>query len=332
MSSLSSSPSEGAHHGASDNCLNCGTLLAPEAKFCHACGQDTANHPPSLFEFVHEFITHYVALEGTLWRSLKGLAFRPGFLTVEYLAGRKMRYVLPLRLLLTLGFIFFLAVKLVPEDSEDTQTAAELSEVIQNESKAPQASAPAASAAASATATLRLGALKATVQRVDESETGTSVDKSHVEFEQSNIPAWIAPQFKSAQKRWSENPQGEYDRLMTKVRGLMPYAVLCSLPFFAGILSLVFWWRRLTYGAHFVFAMHLHAFFYLGLTLLLIPFDALEWAVFGWIVVYPLLAIKRVYARNWLSAFGSSAVVFILHATLQGLMFATVFAIGALAP
>ena len=90
-------------HGATGSCLNCNTVLVPGARFCSQCGQDTANHPPSLFEFVHEFVSHYIAVEGTLWKSLWGLMARPGFLTQEYLAGRKQRYVLPLRLLLTLG-------------------------------------------------------------------------------------------------------------------------------------------------------------------------------------------------------------------------------------
>ncbi|WP_396268313.1 DUF3667 domain-containing protein [Ideonella sp.] len=330
MSSSSSPTSEVAHHGASDHCLNCATPLAPEAKFCHACGQDTANHPPSLFEFVHEFVAHYVALEGTLWRSLKGLAFRPGFLTVEYLAGRKARYVLPLRLLLTLGFVFFLLVKLVPSSPEDESSSAEIESVLREEAVV---SGPSA-ASTPAAATFKLGGGSVVVGGTSLSQTKSQDDVATTKFgvELDDAPAWLRPQLEAANQRWEKDSSAEFERLKAKVRGMMPYAVLCSLPFFAGILSLVFWWRRYSYGAHFVFAMHLHAFFYLGLLLLMIPVSAVAWVVAPWIVVYPLLAIKRVYARNWLSAFGSSALVFVLHATLQVLMFATVFAIGALAP
>lgn len=99
-------------HAIPSVCPNCGDALRPSDRFCSHCGQDTANHPPTLWEFIHEFATHYVALEGALWRTLKALVFHPGFLTTEYLAGRRMRYVLPLRLLLTLGFVFFLLAKL----------------------------------------------------------------------------------------------------------------------------------------------------------------------------------------------------------------------------
>ncbi|HET7795411.1 MAG TPA: DUF3667 domain-containing protein, partial [Rhizobacter sp.] len=73
-------------------CRNCGTL-AP-LNYCAECGQETALHPPTFGEFVHEFISHYVALEGALWRTLGLLLARPGRLTHEYLAGRRRRYVL----------------------------------------------------------------------------------------------------------------------------------------------------------------------------------------------------------------------------------------------
>src|SRR6202000_2557918 len=87
-------------------CRNCGAQ-AP-SKFCPDCGQETTLHPPTLGEFLHEFVGHYVALEGTLWL----LLCRPGWLTREYLGGRRRRYVLPLRLYLTASFVFFLVLKL----------------------------------------------------------------------------------------------------------------------------------------------------------------------------------------------------------------------------
>lgn len=94
-------------------CRNCATPLPePKPAYCGACGQETRLHPPTLREFVHEFASHYVALEGALWRSLGWLLVAPGRLTREYLAGRRRRYVLPLRLYLTLSLVFFLALRL----------------------------------------------------------------------------------------------------------------------------------------------------------------------------------------------------------------------------
>lgn len=94
-----------AHRPADGRCRNCGAL-AP-SRFCPDCGQTTAIHPPTVREFVHEFVTHSVALEGALWRTLVALLFRPGRLTVDYFDGRRARYIAPLRLYLTFSLVFF---------------------------------------------------------------------------------------------------------------------------------------------------------------------------------------------------------------------------------
>lgn len=89
-------------------CRNCGAPAG--GKFCPECGQDTAPHPPSAREFLHEFAAHYIAVEGSLWVTLKKLMV-PGALTLDYFAGRKRRYVHPLRLYLTASVVFFLVAK-----------------------------------------------------------------------------------------------------------------------------------------------------------------------------------------------------------------------------
>ena len=89
-------PHGGAAKHGSGLCRNCGTP-AP-GNFCPYCGQSTALHVLSILEFGHEIVSHYVALEGKLWRTLALLALQPGRLTREFLAGRRQRYVIPLRL------------------------------------------------------------------------------------------------------------------------------------------------------------------------------------------------------------------------------------------
>ncbi|MEO8936205.1 MAG: DUF3667 domain-containing protein, partial [Burkholderiaceae bacterium] len=86
-------------------CRNCGALA--EQAHCPVCGQVTTLHPPSVGEFLHEFLGHYVAFEGPLWRTLAALLLTPGRLTVEYFAGRRQRYIPPLRLYLTVSLILF---------------------------------------------------------------------------------------------------------------------------------------------------------------------------------------------------------------------------------
>lgn len=96
-------------HEAATHCHNCGAAVTYH--YCAVCGQETRLHVASAGEFIHEFIGHYVALEGRLWQSLRFLLLRPGFLTAEYIAGRRKRYVEPLRLYLTFSLLFFALFK-----------------------------------------------------------------------------------------------------------------------------------------------------------------------------------------------------------------------------
>lgn len=105
------------------NCANCEAPLG--GHFCANCGQEAVLHHASTREFLHEFVGHYVALEGKLWGSLARLLFRPGLLTNEYMRGRRVRFVQPLRLYLSFSLLFFVILKLgghgVITGDEDSQ-------------------------------------------------------------------------------------------------------------------------------------------------------------------------------------------------------------------
>jgi hypothetical protein len=90
--------------GASRVCLDCGALLS--GKFCAACGQKDEPLRRGLKDLALEFFQHPL-IDTKLWRSLVPLLLRPGALTEEYLAGRRTRYVRPLKLYLTVSVTFF---------------------------------------------------------------------------------------------------------------------------------------------------------------------------------------------------------------------------------
>src|SRR5258708_19565956 len=93
-------------------CRNCGAVAPGE--FCAACGQETRVKLPTARVFLREATGRYVALDGRLWRTLGALMFRPGFLTREYLLGRRRRYVRPARLFLLLPLALFAPIRFFP--------------------------------------------------------------------------------------------------------------------------------------------------------------------------------------------------------------------------
>jgi hypothetical protein len=104
------SPQDGAEGSADQpsRCLSCGQPLA--GPFCSACGEEThETHDLSIRHFItHSVLHEFTHIDGKIVRTLRGLLFRPGFLTCEYFAGRRGPYVTPLRLLLTAAILFAL--------------------------------------------------------------------------------------------------------------------------------------------------------------------------------------------------------------------------------
>jgi len=100
-----------AEENAPPTCRNCGAPV--DGAYCAACGQETALRLPTLREFLREAAGRYVALDGRFWRTMFALLARPGFLTREYLAGRRRRYIRPARLYLFATLIFFAVTRLL---------------------------------------------------------------------------------------------------------------------------------------------------------------------------------------------------------------------------
>ena len=98
---------------ASNPCLNCGTNV--QLSYCPECGQREIDEDPTLREFVHELAEEFLHWDGKLATTFRTLVTRPGALTVEYLAGRRMRYVSPLRVYLTCSVLFFFLGAVAPK-------------------------------------------------------------------------------------------------------------------------------------------------------------------------------------------------------------------------
>jgi hypothetical protein len=113
-------------------CLDCGTPLL--GKYCTVCGQKDEPLKRGLKDLALEFVQHPL-VDTRLWRSVVPLLLRPGVLTEEYLAGRRTRYVRPLKLYLTISVLFFalLALTVSPDkwvkfDTVPDQPATEASQ------------------------------------------------------------------------------------------------------------------------------------------------------------------------------------------------------------
>lgn len=100
-------------------CANCGTGLA--GRYCHRCGQEGAAASVGS-GYLRKVLADAVSIDGKALRSLRDLVFRPGFLTREYVAGRRVRHTEPVQLYLLAAAVFFLVNAYRPFISFDVRT------------------------------------------------------------------------------------------------------------------------------------------------------------------------------------------------------------------
>ncbi|NQD37103.1 DUF3667 domain-containing protein [Permianibacter sp. IMCC34836] len=91
---------------AARTCPNCQTPM--HGPFCYQCGQHERSSLRHVGLLFRDFLDDVLNLDSRAVRTLKPLLFRPGFLTLEFFAGRRQRYVPPLRLYVIASLIFFL--------------------------------------------------------------------------------------------------------------------------------------------------------------------------------------------------------------------------------
>lgn len=98
-------------------CLNCNHVVSQ--RFCPNCGQENTDTRKTFHHlFVHFFedLTHY---ENAFWKTIKNLLLKPGSLTREYLSGKRLSYLAPIRLYIFISFVTFFVIAIMPEEKDD---------------------------------------------------------------------------------------------------------------------------------------------------------------------------------------------------------------------
>ena len=258
---------------------------------------------------LREAAGRYVALDGRMWRTLVGLLFRPGFLTREYFAGRRRRYIRPARLFLVLSIALFALLRFTSTPPPFVDR--DLSQAVRDE---------------------------IAKEDTDAGEgVGFSIDPDlsvHVDI---GSGTWFAPARRRIEMFNRLPRQEKVDQLFAGVIRYGPYAAFALLPLFALLMWLVYVGRARRYparprryAAHLVFGAHNHAFLFLvtGLVALL-PFATLRGVLVVWAIAYLLRSMKTVYGGRWSGVFARALVILVVYSlffavVICGLVFAAI--------
>jgi hypothetical protein len=265
-------PAPNAIEPPEPHCRNCGAA-APGA-YCARCGQETRLRVPTLREFAREAGGRYVALDGVLWRTLGALLLRPGFLTREYLAGRRRRYVRPFRLYLAASLVCFLVVGIAAQQAVVIDAAG-------TSGPTERSAKPSHGGAADATADDVVIDLPGVLKPVEATL-------------RERVQSFLA----------LTGPQ-RARQILAGIRHNAPYAMFVLVPAFALLLKLAYAprggppQRPRRYGEHLVFTVHNHAFFFFAMAAIALVPRPIPWLIWAWIPIYFTVALRAVYGGGW---------------------------------
>lgn len=87
-------------------CLNCGTEVT--LKYCSNCGQENREPQISIWQLITHFFNDITHFDGSFFTTLKKLVLQPGYLSLAYVNGQRVRYLDPIRMYIFTSFLFFL--------------------------------------------------------------------------------------------------------------------------------------------------------------------------------------------------------------------------------
>lgn len=278
-------------------CLNCGHTLGEIYNYCPHCGQENNDNNVSFGTFIHEFFANYLSFDTRIGRSIVPFFFKPGFLTKEFNAGKRMRYVHPLRLYLIVSLVFFFLASLdtnielgtdatkfgegfgmafIDVDLDSVQVDSTLypvKEIVLNKS-------------------------------LSDKEVLDSLKKMGADS-LLTVSGWGGERLFSQGRRLHRLGPALF---MSTLLGNLPLVLLIAIPIFALLLKLLYIRQKKLYVQHLVHTLHLHAFtlalFSLVTLIALIDTtnaseDYVEGTALILLFIYTLVSFRSVYQQKW---------------------------------
>ncbi len=332
-------------------CLNCGTET--NGRYCPVCGQENIEPKQSVWHLISHFFSDLTHFDGKFFITVKDLFAKPGFLSREYMVGRRVRYLDPVRMYIFTSAFFFLIffsfvdVKKIPlgdEAKTEIQKDPDLRELISK-----------AKTARDSLEILRNynndinPFVKINIDSSSKTKGRTSLkypslesyDSSQKTLPLSQRDGWLIRRINTRIiiiEQRLDKEQGVFIReLISNFIHNFPKMLFISLPVFALLLKLLYVRRKQFYYVdHGIFAVHLYIFSFL---LLLVYFGIMElrsntrwhWLnlMFIPIFIYPFLYYYKAMRRFYGQGRGKTILKYILLSMLSFFVMLLIFISGA---
>jgi hypothetical protein len=310
------------HYRQENDCLNCGATL--QGHYCHVCGQENLQIKESFGHMMNHAISDYFHFDHQFFHTLKPLLFKPGFLTNEYMAGRRVQYLHPVKMYIFISIVFFLLFFRSGHDIvniNETPSHAKTEKSLDLTKKR-----------VAANPYIPNATKKGIEKAIDKGKANNKKEQVIVLDTPKGPNKWFRPitkdtsyaEYLANQAKLPEKDQNGflvniwnkkvYDYLARygpmaretfteEIQHNTPKMMFLLLPLFALILRFTFWRSKKFYVEHLIYAFHFHCFLFLFLGVVL----QLEFLLpSNWIIV-----------TNWITALATFYIIWYIYRSLR---------------
>jgi len=310
------------HYRKENDCLNCGTIL--EGKFCPNCGQENLQMKESFGHMMNHAISDYFHFDDQFFHTIKPLFFKPGFLSNEYMAGRRIRYLHPVKMYIFISLVYFVLLFQTgfktKQDTPDNKKSAK--KTLEASSKRLDSLSKARYMPAYAKADLVVAKKNTDAALAKGDTSDDDKDKVYGTLGTTTRDTTYDQYLADQQKLAPNERDGAIKMFMNKKRlsykqnygsrakevfleqfeHNIPKMMFLMLPLCALIFQVTFWRNKKYYVEHLIYTFHLHCFLFLFLTIIML-LDIIIPA--GW------------HITDWLNLIATVYVIWYLYKSLK---------------
>ena len=340
-------------------CLNCGCEVT--GRFCTGCGQENIEPKQTIWHLITHFFSDITHFDGKFFTTVKDLFTKPGFLSKEYAAGRRVSYLDPIRMYIFTSAIFFLiffSLFDIRNAGIDNRTRAQLlkdttllkmlrpAKTREDSLKIMEDYRPTGTDIVKLTRDSTVPRYGIPVNpTISKYKSVGDYDTTQMSLPLDKRDGWLTKKFTTRwlelSARFDKDPRAVIQDLFTHFLHNFPKALFISLPVFAFLLQLLYWRKRdFMYVDHGIFSIHLYIFSFLTL---LVVFGInqlnhyLDWKLLYWInglimiygLVYYYKAMRKFYAQGRGITIAKYLALLLLSVIVQIIIFMLVFVFSA---
>ena len=273
-------------------CTNCDSEL--KGPFCEQCGQPSRSRRAPFWRMVAEASEDVITFDSKFYKSVFQLLIQPGQLSQQFISGKRVAILPPIRMYLVISLAFFLVFQIPSPD-------------VTNEN-------------------VYIGDVLIGYDQPIEGQPTYRIFSFGKE--DKVFGDWFKKTFADKEEEIkSGNPQVVVDRIFNNLEDSIPKILIIFLPIFALVLKLLYLFKRVLYFDHLIFSLHFQSWL-MGMILIIYAL-ALQnpwWSALSAVIpIYLAKAQKVVYQQSYWLVIPKTFVILIVYVFLVAVVIASAF-------